>query len=63
MKITLKEIASLVGGEIEGDAGTIITGASGIKEAVEGDLTFLANPKYAPCSRRRGRRRWWWRRG
>lgn len=48
MKITLKEIASLIGGEIEGDPATVITGASGIKEAGEGDLTFLANPKYVP---------------
>lgn len=48
MKITLKEIASLIGGEVDGDPGTVITGASGIKEAGEGDLTFLANPKYAP---------------
>ena len=48
MKITLKEIASLIGGEIEGDPKAVITGASGIKEAREGHLTFLANPKYAP---------------
>jgi UDP-3-O-[3-hydroxymyristoyl] glucosamine N-acyltransferase len=48
MKITLKEVASLIGGEIEGDPEAVITGASGIKEAGEGDLTFLANPKYAP---------------
>ena len=48
MQKTLREIAEIVGGEIVGDAGTIITGVSGIKEAVKGDLTFLANPKYAP---------------
>ncbi|MEI6632770.1 MAG: UDP-3-O-(3-hydroxymyristoyl)glucosamine N-acyltransferase [Chlamydiota bacterium] len=48
MKIMLKEIASLIGGEVEGDPGAVITGVSGIKEAGEGDLTFLANPKYAP---------------
>ena len=48
MPKTLREIAELIGGEIVGDAGTIITGVSGIKEAVKGDLTFLANPKYAP---------------
>jgi UDP-3-O-[3-hydroxymyristoyl] glucosamine N-acyltransferase len=46
MRKTLKEIAQLVGGEIVGDANTIVTGVSGIKEAREGDITFLANPKY-----------------
>ena len=47
MKIKLKEIASLIKGELKGDGDVAITGASGIKEAGEGDLTFLANPKYA----------------
>lgn len=45
---TLKEIAQLIGGEVIGDADTRITGVCGIKEAQEGDITFLANPKYAP---------------
>lgn len=44
--LTLKEINNLVGGELEGDGAVIIKGASGIKEAREGDITFLANPKY-----------------
>ena len=48
MKKKLKEIAEKIGGEVEGDGDVIISGASGIKEAKEGDLTFLANPKYAP---------------
>jgi len=43
---TLKEITKLVEGELEGDAAVIISGVSGIKEAKEGDLTFLANSKY-----------------
>lgn len=43
---TLAEVAALVGGEIIGDAGTVITGICGIKEAKEGDLTFVANSKY-----------------
>ena len=46
MKMKLKEIASLIKGELKGDGDVIITGASGIKEAGKGDLTFLANPKY-----------------
>jgi UDP-3-O-[3-hydroxymyristoyl] glucosamine N-acyltransferase len=48
MRKTLKEIAQLVQGEIVGDGNTVITGVSGIKEAREGDITFLANPKYLP---------------
>jgi len=47
MKIKLKEIASLIKGELKGDGDVTITGASGIKEAGDGELTFLANPKYA----------------
>ncbi|MFA7676744.1 MAG: UDP-3-O-(3-hydroxymyristoyl)glucosamine N-acyltransferase [Candidatus Omnitrophota bacterium] len=47
MRFTLKEIAELVGGDLVGDPETVITGISGIKEAREGDITFLANSKYA----------------
>lgn len=48
MRKTLKEIAELIGGEVVGDDGVIITGVAGIKEAYKGDITFLANPKYFP---------------
>ncbi len=48
MQKTLKEIARLIDGKVVGDGNIIITGASGIKEASEGDITFLANPKYMP---------------
>lgn len=47
MKLTLQEIAHLVGGEVSGDPSIVIRGISGIKEAAEGDITFLANSKYA----------------
>jgi UDP-3-O-[3-hydroxymyristoyl] glucosamine N-acyltransferase len=46
MQKTLKEIARLVGGEVVGSGDIVITGVSGIKEAHEGDITFLSNPKY-----------------
>jgi UDP-3-O-[3-hydroxymyristoyl] glucosamine N-acyltransferase len=46
MQKTLKDIAKLIEGEIIGDEQTIIKGVAGIKEASEGDITFLANPKY-----------------
>ena len=46
MQMTLKKIARIVDGEVIGDDSVIITGISGIKEAEEGDITFVANPKY-----------------
>lgn len=48
MKKTLGEIARLIGGEVVGDRNLPITGVAGIKEAKEGDITFLANSKYLP---------------
>ena len=48
MHKTLAEIAKIVGGELIGDGNLLITGLSGIKEAKEGDLTFIANQKYFP---------------
>lgn len=46
MSSSLGEIAKLIDGEVIGDSSLIITGARGIKEAKEGDITFLANSKY-----------------
>ncbi len=46
MNITAEEIASFVGGEVSGDAGTHVTGIAKIDEAVKGDLTFLYLPAY-----------------
>jgi UDP-3-O-[3-hydroxymyristoyl] glucosamine N-acyltransferase len=43
----LSEIADLVGGELKGNGDTIIRGVGGIKEAREGDITYLADPRYA----------------
>lgn len=48
MRKTLKEIADLVGGNLEGDENLIIYGISGIKEATQGEISFLANPRYFP---------------
>ena len=48
MPKTVRELAGLIGGEVVGDADIIIKGVCGIKEAQEGDITFLANPKYFP---------------
>lgn len=48
MQKTLREIAKLIDGEVIGDDNITITGVCGIKEAEEGDLTFVANSKYLP---------------
>ncbi|HOL22916.1 MAG TPA: LpxD N-terminal domain-containing protein, partial [bacterium] len=48
MKLTVKEIADIVEGVVVGKEDAIITGISGIKEAKEGEITFIANNKYRP---------------
>src|SRR3989338_7766557 len=52
MRKTVAEIAKLVNGEVVGNSNIAITGLRGIKEALEGDLTFVDNPKYAPLIER-----------
>lgn len=46
IKKTLRELAGLVGGDIAGDENTIISGVASIDSAAEGDITFIASPKY-----------------
>ncbi len=48
MDMTLREIAAIVGGTVEGDVGLRITGLNGLKEAQAGDLSFFADPRYQP---------------
>ncbi len=43
----LSDIALKVGGSLEGDGSVEITGLASLTEAGSGDITFLANPKYA----------------
>lgn len=47
MKVTPLLIASLTGGTVEGDEHIEITGFAKIEEARPGEITFIANPKYA----------------
>jgi UDP-3-O-[3-hydroxymyristoyl] glucosamine N-acyltransferase len=48
----LSEIASRLGARLEkGKPDTEITGVAGIEEAGPGQITFLANPKYAAAAR------------
>ena len=44
--MTIREIASILDGEIVGNEELEITGLAKIEEAKAGDLTFLSNPKY-----------------
>jgi len=48
MNKTVREIAELIKGKVVGDGNIVIRGFSGIKEAKEGDISFLANPRYLP---------------
>lgn len=45
MKKTLKEIASLISGELSGDPKIIVKGVSSVDLAKDGDLTFAADDK------------------
>ncbi|MBI2680969.1 MAG: UDP-3-O-(3-hydroxymyristoyl)glucosamine N-acyltransferase [Candidatus Solibacter usitatus] len=44
----LREIAQALGCEVAGNGELEITGVAGMEHARPGELTFLANPKYAP---------------
>jgi UDP-3-O-[3-hydroxymyristoyl] glucosamine N-acyltransferase len=46
MQMTLKEIASFLGGTVIGADDTIINDIRPIEEASEGNITFIANKKY-----------------
>ena len=48
MEIPLKEIAKKVGGKIKGEEEIIIKGVAPIKDAVQGEISFIANKKYIP---------------
>ncbi|MFQ5841280.1 MAG: LpxD N-terminal domain-containing protein, partial [Thermodesulfobacteriota bacterium] len=48
MEKRLKELATLVGGEVIGDGEVKILGVAPIEEAREGEITFVAHPKYLP---------------
>ena len=43
---TLAELAAELEGEVVGDGSTLIRGVAGIREAMPGDITFLANARY-----------------
>jgi UDP-3-O-[3-hydroxymyristoyl] glucosamine N-acyltransferase len=46
--ISLSELAAKLNCRLAGDGATAITGVAGMEHATSSQLTFLANPKYAP---------------
>jgi len=46
MQFSAEQIAAMLQGTVEGDAGVTVGGLSKIEEGQTGTLTFLANPKY-----------------
>ena len=46
MSFTLQELADLSGGELRGDPTIKITGAASLSEAVPGEISFYADPRY-----------------
>ena len=47
MHVTVAELARRLDGVLEGDGGAVIRGVASLQEATAGDVTFLANPRYA----------------
>jgi UDP-3-O-[3-hydroxymyristoyl] glucosamine N-acyltransferase len=47
-RISLGDLAARLGCELRGDPTILITGVAGMEHAGPAELTFLANPKYAP---------------
>lgn len=46
MSFTLQELAGLCSGELRGDPALKITGAASLSEAVAGEISFYADPRY-----------------
>lgn len=51
MPLAIHELARRLGGSVEGDGSLEIRGMAALDEAVEGDLSFLSNPRYAAMVR------------
>jgi len=54
MEITLRELAELISGTVIGDPDAKVNGLGSLDDAVEGQITFLANPKLAEKVSRTG---------
>jgi UDP-3-O-[3-hydroxymyristoyl] glucosamine N-acyltransferase len=47
MELTLSELAEHLQAQLEGEGGTTIRGVAPIESAGEGEISFIANPRYA----------------
>jgi UDP-3-O-[3-hydroxymyristoyl] glucosamine N-acyltransferase len=47
MKLTLRELAERIGAEVAGDSAIEVESAGTLEDAEPGQISFLANPKYA----------------
>lgn len=52
MELTVGEVATRLGAEVDGDPSIPVTGLAGMAEAGPGDLTFCSVPKYYPAAAR-----------
>jgi len=48
MEFSAEQIATLLGGKVEGNPQAMVSNLSKIEEGAAGTLSFLANPKYTP---------------
>jgi len=48
MEFTISQVAQMLGGKVEGDGTIRVRTVARIQEASEGQIAFLANPKYEP---------------
>jgi UDP-3-O-[3-hydroxymyristoyl] glucosamine N-acyltransferase len=46
MEFTIHQIATIIGGTVQGDSSAKISGLGKIQEAKQGQIAFLSNPKY-----------------
>lgn len=46
MQFTAAQIATIINGKVDGDANAVVSSFGKIEEATQGQLSFLANPKY-----------------
>src|SRR5262249_30909938 len=46
LTFTLNELAEMCAGEVQGDPAQKIIGAASLSEAVSGEITFYADPRY-----------------
>ena len=47
MAVSLKELAAAIGAELAGDGDLQISGVNTLEDATPGQISFLANPRYA----------------